>query len=134
MALPTIAADGLVRLSDYRGTVVYLDFWDSWCAPCRESMPWLTKLRERYAREDFEVVAVNLDADPEDGRRFLRAHPVTYPVAMDPAAGSKERYALEVLPTAFLIDRTGRVRYVHVGFRSEDREKINTLVAELVGS
>ena len=118
-----------VSLADYRGKVVYLDFWDSWCAPCRESLPALDALRDEFSRADFEIVAVNLDADPAAGRRFLSRYPVGYPVASDPSARVSLTYELQGLPTAFLIGRDGLVHHVHQGFRLEDMRKIR---AELV--
>ena len=121
-----------VSLAEYRGKVVYLDFWDSWCAPCRESLPALDALREEFSRAEFEIVAVNLDADPAAGRRFLSRYPVGYPVASDPGARVSVTYELKGLPTAFLIGRDGVVRHVHQGFRIEDMRKIRAQLVALL--
>ena len=76
--LPTLAGGDTMRLADLRGKIVYIDFWASWCPPCRKSLPALERLRETY-QENFEVFAINVDENPEDGRRFLEKHPVSYP-------------------------------------------------------
>lgn len=130
---PRLDADGSVSLAAYRGRVVYLDFWATWCPPCRLSLPALEGLRQEFPAEDFAVVAVNLDRDLEDARRFLRRRPVGYPSASDPEGLLPERFGVETMPTAFLIDREGVVRHVHRGFRRGDvdelREHIRSLVA-----
>lgn len=130
--LPSLVGGTAIQLASFRGKVVYLDFWGSWCEPCRESLPMLERLREEYSRADLEVIGVNLDSDPRDGVKFLARYPVSYPVAADPAAQAAEDYALEAMPTGFLIDRDGLVRYVHRGFRQEDIATIKTRVARLV--
>lgn len=131
-SLPALKTDNpsIITLSDYRGTVVYLDFWDSWCAPCRESLPKLSALNEQYP--DLKVVAVNLDTDPRDGLRFLARYRLSYPVASDPSPRSADVYRLKGLPTAFLIDRDGIVRHVFEGFDKNDLPRIHRLVARLV--
>ena len=102
-----IAMAQALSLSDFRGKVVYLDFWDSWCGPCRESLPALDAMRRELPGDAFEVFAVNLDADPAAGRRFLAQYPVAYPVASDPSANAAATYRLRALPTSFLIGRDG---------------------------
>lgn len=129
-----IAKAQVLSLSDFRGKVVYLDFWDSWCGPCRESLPALDGLRSELSRDAFEIVAVNLDADPAAGRRFLAQYPVTYPVASDPSANAAAAYRLSALPTSFLIDRDGVVHHVHQGFRKEDIGKIRAELVKLIAA
>jgi len=123
----------LLTLSDYRGRVVYLDFWDASCAPCRESLPAMSELRDAYPRADFEVIAINLDSDPRQALRFLAAHPVSFPVVSDPSATSAETYQLDGLPTAFLISPDGLVESVHRGFAKQDiitvKNKLTAMIA-----
>ncbi len=123
----------LLKLSGYQGRVVYLDFWDSYCAPCRESLPALSLLRDQYPREEFEVIGVNLDADPRQALKFLADHPVSFPVTSDPAAISADSYRLTGLPTAFLITADGRIRSVHRGYDEQHIERIKTELAALTG-
>jgi peroxiredoxin len=130
--LPALGGDGSIRLSDYKGQVVYLDFWASWCAPCRVSLPLLSRLRDQLNGQGFEVVAVDVDQNPEDGRRFLASYPVSYPVASDSTGRFTSEYELIGMPSSFLIDRQGRVRFVHQGFKKGDIEKVRDLALELL--
>ncbi len=128
-ALPAIAANAQpIKLSDYQGKVVYLDFWSSWCGPCRRAMPQLSELRDAHSRDRFEVVAVNVDAVTDDGRQFLKRVPVSYPVAADAAGSSAERYGVSALPAAFLIDGQGIVRQVFRGKQVEDIAVVGSYV------
>lgn len=124
---------GQVSLAAYRGKVVYLDFWASWCAPCAEALPALERLRHEFPASDFQVVAVNVDHDPAAARIFLDRRPVGYPSAFDPDGELPGRFGVRTMPTSFLIDRKGVVRHVHEGFRKGDvddlRGRIQALVA-----
>jgi len=132
-SLPALdATDTRLGVRDLQGKVVYLDFWASWCAPCRQSLPLLDQMRNAYQREDFEVLAVNLDTDPARGRRFLRHYPVDYPVASDPHGKVAALYQLPNMPTAYIIDRKGNIRQVHNGFRPSDMDGIRRTVDQLI--
>jgi len=124
---------GVVSLDSYRGVVVYLDFWASWCGPCAQALPALEQLRQEFPADAFQVVAVNVDREPALAKSFLRRRPVGYPSALDPGGAIPGRYGVESMPTSFLIDRDGIVRHVHRGFRAQDvallRERIQQLVA-----
>jgi thiol-disulfide isomerase/thioredoxin len=134
---PEFSAPGLtggtVSLAAYRGKVVYLDFWASWCGPCAQALPALEELRQEFAPGDFQVVAVNVDRDPKLAKKFLQKRPVGYPSAIDPKGALPARFGIESMPTSFLIDRAGVVRHVQRGFRASDvgplREEIRKLVA-----
>lgn len=123
-----------VSLSKFKGKVVYLDFWASWCTPCLVSMPLVDELRKEFPDDELQVVAVNVDNDAAKGRAFLQRRPVGFPSASDPGGQIPEKYGITTMPTSFLIDRGGIVRYVHKGFRKADvsdlREKIQALVNE----
>ncbi len=127
--LPAISSKAQpIELSDYRGKVLYLDFWSSWCGPCRRAMPQLSELRDAHSRDRFEVVAVNVDAVTDDGRQFLKRVPVSYPIAADAAGSSAERYGVSVLPAAFLIDGQGVVRRIFRGKEVEDMAVVGSYV------
>jgi thiol-disulfide isomerase/thioredoxin len=115
LTVPSIDPRHLITLADYRGKVVYLDFWSSWCAPCRRAMPELSALRDQLSRDDFEVVAVNVDPVNEDVRRFLDQVSVSYPVGVDATARSATTFQVTTFPAAFLIDRDGIVQHVYRG-------------------
>ncbi len=110
-SLPSITnPDQSISLADFRGTTVYLDFWSSWCLPCRESLPLLKQLQAQFAVEAFAVVTVNLDAHPRDGRKLMSELEIDYPVASDIAWRLAEQYGFETIPRGFLITADGQVR------------------------
>ena len=121
----------LLKLSDYLGKVVYLDFWQSACVPCRESLPLLSQHREEFASHGVEILAVNTDANPRDALNFVAKYPVNYPVLSDPTAQIAQMYGLTGLPTAYLIARDGRIEGVHEGFERQDFAQIRTRLIAL---
>lgn len=131
-SLPDIYSGEEKALAQYRGKVVYLDFWASWCGPCRQSLPLLNTLRDELGNENFEVIAINLDENPEDGKRFLQKYPVTYPVLTDTTGNTPQKYQLTGMPTSYLIDQKGNLRGAHQGFRSGDIDKIRDIVKTLI--
>jgi peroxiredoxin len=127
-------AGGTVSLAAYRGKVVYLDFWASWCGPCAKSLPAIDKLRQEFAPRDFQVVAVNLDRNPAVAAKFLKQRPVGYPSATDPKGSLPAAFGVEAMPTSFLIDRAGVVRHVQRGFRESDLEPLRQQIQKLVAA
>jgi peroxiredoxin len=130
--LPALGADGQVSLGDYRGKVVFLDFWASWCPPCLSSLPQLDSLRVELSGSDFQIVAINVDRDPSKAIEFLARHPVGYPSASDPEGEWPERFGIPTMPTSYLIDRRGVVRHVHPGFRDGDIETLRAHIREML--
>jgi peroxiredoxin len=112
---------GKVRLADLRGKVVYVDFWASWCAPCRQSFPWMNEMQARYGRAGLHIVAISVDVNRQDADRFLAQLPAQFPVAFDPRGETPRAYAIKAMPSSFLIGPDGRVLHVHSGFRDDDR-------------
>jgi len=131
-SLPDIYSGERNTLKQHQGKVVYLDFWASWCGPCRQSLPLLNKLRNELGSEYFEVIAINLDKNPEDGKRFLQKYPVNYPVLSDVMGVTPEKYQLTGMPTSYLIDQDGQIQGAHQGFRSSDIDKIRKAVHKLM--
>jgi len=130
-AAPDFALQGLrdsVRLSAQRGKLIYLDFWASWCGPCKQSFPWMNELQSRYGSQGLQVLAVNVDADLPDARRFLAEVPAQFTVAFDSRGETPRRYAIKGMPTSVLIGPDGRVLFVHSGFRPEDRALIENQI------
>lgn len=116
-------SDKQIKLSAYKGKVVYVDFWASWCGPCQRSFPKLDALRAKYKDKGFEVIAINLDEKAKDAHEFLAKYPVTFPIAYDPKGKVAEQYKLKGMPTAFIIDRKGMVSHIVVGFNETDEVK-----------
>ena len=133
--LPLIAnGEGTVTDSTYLGRVTYVDFWASWCGPCRLSLPALNRLSKEFDAADFGVVAISVDYVDEDALDFLKRYPVDYPVAIDKTGNSGRDFAVAGMPSGYLIGRDGLIRKVHVGFRKGDetllREQIQALIAD----
>jgi thiol-disulfide isomerase/thioredoxin len=129
--LPQLGKDAQLGLNDVHGKVVLVDFWASWCGPCRESLPQYEKLYTSLSRNDFEIVAVNLDEDLADAKKFLAAHPVTYPVVLDPAGDVPKNFGLVGMPTSYLVDRDGVVRLRNQSFKPQDIEALRAKIDKL---
>ena len=132
--LPQLGKDTPVGLADARGKVVFVDFWGSGASPCREAMPQYEKLYASLAHDAFTILAVNVDETRGDAEKFLAAHPVGYTVVLDPAGDVPKAHGLIGMPTSYLIDRNGVVRWRGQGFKSADvavlRQQIEQLVKE----
>lgn len=118
-SLPSTA--GEVSLRQWQGQVVLLDFWASWCTPCRLSFPWLGQMQARHGARGLQVLGVNLDRRREDADRFLARTPAGFTLAFDPAGELPRRYAVKAMPSSLIIGRDGIVRLHHAGFRDDDR-------------
>ncbi len=123
-----------VKLSGYKGKVVYLDFWASWCVPCRETFPFMNQLKEKYGKDGLEIVAVNIDTKRPDADKFLAQIPADFTVLFDPKRVVAKIYALKGMPTSFLIDRSGNVISTHLGFQKDRAGELEAVVAKAVAS
>jgi thiol-disulfide isomerase/thioredoxin len=112
--LPAHAAD--LDLSAYKGKVVYLDFWASWCTPCRQSFPWLSQIQESNAQRGLVVIAVNVDHDKDLAEKFLQRFSPRFKIVYDPSGEIAHTYGLKDMPTSYVIGRDGKVRFTHAGF------------------
>jgi len=110
------AADLPAALDAYKGKLVYVDFWASWCSPCGQSFPWLNQMQEKYGTE-LVVVGVGVDTDAKAGDAFLKKHPARFDIVRDPDGKLAELYAIEGMPSSVLIGPDGRVLHKHSGFR-----------------
>ena len=132
-AAPNLAGGGTIELSKYRGKVVYLDFWASWCGPCLKAVPAIEAMRTEFPANDFQIIAVNLDQKKKKAMRFLEKNPVGYPSASDPKGRLPGQFGLETMPTSYLIDGDGVIRYVHRGFKRGDDERLREEIRRLLG-
>lgn len=128
------ASDGLPVLADAnKARATYIDFWASWCTPCKLSFPWMNELHEQLGPRGLRIVAIGLDKKEADARRFLAAHPARFPVALDPAAETAKLLAIQAMPTSLVIGADRGVRLVHRGFRLEDREALEATLRAALG-
>ncbi|ONF45296.1 redoxin [Marinobacter lutaoensis] len=123
---------GNVRLEDHRGEVVMVNFWASWCGPCRQEMPLMNALYHKYRDLGFTILAVNVDEDRAAAQRFLDAVPVDYPILYDPDSTVSERYEVQAMPTTVMVDRDGNARYVHYGYQPGYEDAYEQQIRELV--
>ncbi len=120
----------VLKLRDLRGHVVYLDFWASWCGPCKQSFPWMNSLQQRYGAKGLQVVAINLDEQADEARRFLSKVQAQFRVAFDRASDTPKRYAIVGMPTSVLIGADGQVLMVHTGFRADDASSLESAIQQ----
>lgn len=119
--LPDLRKVGLGGIMPERlaGRVVLLDFWASWCSPCKASFPVLNDLQKKFGSKGLVILAVNEDEDPATMQSFFKEHPVAFAILHDPSHKLVEIAAVESMPTSFLIDRSGKIRFMHNGFHGE---------------
>lgn len=112
-----------VKLSNYRGKVVYLDFWASWCRPCLKSFPWMRIMQSRHSGKGLVILAVNLDERKGDAWSFLKENKSNFKILHDPKGRVAEKFNVQAMPSSFLIDRKGRIQKVHYGFRESNLDE-----------
>jgi cytochrome c biogenesis protein CcmG, thiol:disulfide interchange protein DsbE len=113
-SLPTYAKETL-KSEALAGKLVYIDFWASWCAPCKQSFPWMNEMQQKYGAQGLRVVAINVDKRREDADRFLRLVPARFTVAFDPDGLTPKQFAVAAMPSSYLIDHSGRIVFSRFG-------------------
>ncbi|MBI1194483.1 MAG: redoxin domain-containing protein [Gammaproteobacteria bacterium] len=130
--LPTTS--GNVSLAQHRNEVVYLDFWASWCTPCRKSFPWMNEMTKRYGKQGLTIVAVNLDKERDSAEAFLKELPADFTIAFDPEGKVADQYEVQGMPSSYVIDRQGRIVSAHLGFREEDTRDMERALRRALGA
>lgn len=119
----TLAADDPLDLERFHGKVVVIDFWASWCAPCRQSFPWLNEMQAKYRDRGLVIIGVNVDRERAEAERFLQQTPADFNIVYDPEGTLAARYQVPGMPSSYVIGRDGQQAGVHIGFRSGMREE-----------
>ena len=130
-ALPT-AAGGMVALERLRGKVVYIDFWASWCGPCRRSFPWMNAMNRKYGAKGLAIVAINVDKRRDDATRFLSEMPAEFSVVYDAPGAVPAAYAVQGMPSSYVIDQSGNVSAIEQGFHDESRTTLEQKIRALL--
>src|SRR5215467_15138646 len=129
--LPSLDGPNL-RLQEQRGQVVMVNFWATWCGPCRIEMPHLARLYEKYRASGFQLLGVNIDEDPHQAAAVAAKLGVRFPVLLDTEKKVSKLYDLSTMPSTVLIDRDGRVRYIHRGYRDGYEDTYEKQIRELL--
>ena len=131
--LPLLSSGGSLDLASLKGKVVIVDFWASWCEPCKVELPALNDLQKRYGAKGLVVVGINMDEKPEDAKEFLKEHPLQLKLVYDGKAQVlAKKLDIDKMPTSFIIDRLGKVAERHEAFREGDGKKIEDEVLKLL--
>jgi cytochrome c biogenesis protein CcmG, thiol:disulfide interchange protein DsbE len=121
-----------VSLASLKGHVVYVDFWASWCGPCRRSFPWMNAMQAKYAPQGFTVVAVNVDKRRGDAERFLADVPAQFTIVFDPAGATPTAYDVKAMPSSVLVGADGKVALVEEGFHDARRDALEAKIRALL--
>jgi peroxiredoxin len=121
-----------VKLSELRGQVILLNFWASWCGPCRQEMPLLEKLQKRYSALGFTVLGVNVEEDPSKAKTLLKDISVSFPILFDTQNKVSKQYKVSAMPSTVMIDRDGNMRYLHKGYKPGDEAQYMKWVKQLI--
>lgn len=123
-----------LRLSDYRGQVVMINFWASWCGPCRQEMPLLEDLYKRYSKLGFTIVGVNVDTDSSKANNYLKDVSVSFPIVYDTGNTVSKSFNVNAMPTTVIVDRNGNMRFLHQGYKpgyeNEYKKQVKQLIKE----
>ena len=111
-----------------RGEWTYLDFWASWCGPCKQSFPWMNDMHAKYGNKGLRIIAVSVDTRSADADRFLASNPASFAIAYDTTGDTPRRYGVKAMPTSMLIDPSGRVVLIHAGFKPDDRSALEDAI------
>ena len=121
-----------LKLSEHRGEVVLINFWASWCGPCRQEMPLLSELHNKYKALGFTVLGVNVEQDSSEAKKLLKQMPVSFPVLFDNNSVVSKQYDVVAMPSTVLVDRNGKMRYLHKGYKPGEEEIYLEMVRSLI--
>ena len=123
-------AESNFDLTEFKGKVVLLDFWASWCVPCRRSFPWMNDMQEKYEDDGLVIIGVNMDSDPADRNAFLQAYPAKFQIINDPDAELARDYGVIAMPSSYVIGRDGVLVTKHLGFKVKQQDEYEVILVE----
>ncbi|MGZ5199426.1 MAG: TlpA family protein disulfide reductase [Telluria sp.] len=123
-----------VSLDQLKGKTVYIDFWASWCGPCRKSFPWMNEMQSRYGGDKFAVIAIDVDSDSALARQFLAQHPASFTVAFDAKGATPQAFSVKGMPTSVLIGPDGKVLDVETGFNESQAAQREQMIRAAIGA
>jgi cytochrome c biogenesis protein CcmG, thiol:disulfide interchange protein DsbE len=129
----TNASGGKLNVSEPTSKLTYVDFWASWCGPCKQSFPWMNAMSQKYGKEGLRIVAVNVDKRKEDAEKFLKQMPAQFEIGFDPEGKTAAAYQVKAMPTSMLVDDKGKIIMIHRGFRSEDSDDLERKFQQHLG-
>ncbi len=121
---------GKVRLADLRGKLVYVDFWASWCSPCKQSFPWMNEMQAKYGGNGLQIIGIAVDNKRGDAEQFLKETPAAFTVAFDTQGETPKSYRIKGMPSSYLVAPDGRVIYAHAGFRDDDKKELEARIRQ----
>jgi cytochrome c biogenesis protein CcmG, thiol:disulfide interchange protein DsbE len=125
-------ASGNVKLADMKGKFVYVDFWASWCGPCKQSFPWMNELQAKLGPKGLQVVGINVDAKQEDAQKFLSQVPANFTVAFDSKGDFPKKYGIKGMPSSVLVGPDGQVIWSHTGFKETEAKELEEKIAAAI--
>ena len=128
------AADAPLNIAAYEGKVVVVDFWASWCVPCRRSFPWLNDMHAKYADAGLVIIGVNLDQEREEADRFLEEFPVNFRIHFDESKELARKFDVVAMPSSYLLGRNGEIRERHFGFKVKKQEEYEAAIVTALGA
>jgi thiol-disulfide isomerase/thioredoxin len=123
-------AESTFDLTEFRGKVVVLDFWASWCVPCRRSFPWMNGMQEKYGRDGLVIVGVNMDSEPAEAAAFLRDTPAEFQIIHDPDGELAREHDVVAMPSSYVFDRNGVLVTRHLGFKVKRQHEYEAILVE----
>lgn len=127
----SLASDnGEISLSQYQNKIIYVDFWASWCKPCRESFAFMNEMQKKYATKGLQIIAINLDDQRSAADAFLSKYPAQFKIAYDPEGKTPADYGVKVMPTSYLLDRKGNIIFTHKGFKQSQTNELEQRIAQ----
>lgn len=127
-------ADSAVDLSRFQGKVVVVDFWASWCVPCRRSFPWMNRMVDKYSDDGLVIIGINMDKDPAEAEAFLQEYPANFRIVSDRDGNLARQYDVVAMPSSYIFDRNGTLITRHLGFKVKQQDEYEALLVKSLGT